>query len=217
MKLHLGCGQKYLEGYINIDFPSSEHTVQDTSVADEFHNLFELIYPKDAINEVRLHHVFEHFDRATVCAFMSGWNSWLKMGGRLHIEVPDFETSFKKNMSFFNRDKFEGVGLRHIFGSQEASWAVHYEGYSEKLLKKVFQAFGFEVKIVNKTKYKRTFNIEVIGMKVKDLTSSEAKKAAQEYLRFYLVDDSPSEIQMHGVWVNNFEKQLAKSFAQKVI
>ncbi len=215
MKLHLGCGQKYLEGYNNIDFPSTEHTVQNTSVADEFHNLYELTYPSVTIEEVRLHHVFEHFDRATVCAFMSAWNSWLKPGGRLHIEVPDFENTFKKNMSLLKRDKNEGVALRHFFGSLDAPCAVHYEGYSEILLTKIFQAFGFEVKVINKTEYKRTFNIEIIGTKAKALSESDAKKAASEYLRFYLVDDSSSEMQMHGVWLANFEKQLAKSFAKK--
>jgi predicted SAM-dependent methyltransferase len=214
MKLHLGCGQKYLEGYTNIDFPSTEHTVQNTTVADEFHNLYELRYPSETIDEVRLHHVFEHFDRATVCAFMASWNSWLKPGGKLHIEVPDFENTFKKNMNLFNREKFEGVALRHIFGSQEASWAVHYEGYSEKLLIKVFNEFGFKVRVVNKTEYKRTFNIEVIGEKDKSLDMKAARLAASNYLKFYLVDDSPSESQMHGVWLSNFEKQLERSFAE---
>ncbi|MGE0568363.1 MAG: hypothetical protein AB7O73_10480 [Bacteroidia bacterium] len=214
MKLHLGCGQKYLEGYKNIDFPSTEHTVQNTTVADEFHNLYELRYPKGTIEEVRLHHVFEHFDRATVCAFMASWNSWLKIGGKVHIEVPDFENTFKKNMNLFNRDKYEGVALRHIFGSQEASWAVHYEGYSEKLLVKIFNAFGFKVRVINKTEYKRTFNIEVIGEKDKDMDMKSARTAASNYLKFYLVDDSPSENQMHGVWLSNFEKQLLRSFAE---
>jgi predicted SAM-dependent methyltransferase len=95
MKLHLGCGQKYMEGYINIDYPSSEHTIQQTSVADEFHNLYELKYSAQSIEEIRLHHVFEHFERMSACAFMAAWNSWLKLGGILRIEVPDFETTFK--------------------------------------------------------------------------------------------------------------------------
>ena len=74
-----------MEGYVNIDFPLSEHTIQEKSVADEFHNLYELTYKPGTISEVRLHHVFEHFERMAACAFMAGWNSWLKPGGILHI------------------------------------------------------------------------------------------------------------------------------------
>jgi predicted SAM-dependent methyltransferase len=214
MKLHLGCGQKYLEGYVNIDFPPSEHTVQNTSVADEYHNLYELTYKKEAINEVRLHHVFEHFERVVACAFVASWNSWMPIGGQLHIEVPDFETTFRKNFSLFNRNKYEGVGLRHIFGSQEASWAVHYEGYSEKRLTKIFKTFGFEIRNVIKSDYKRTFNIEIIGRKVKNLSLEEAKNAGKEYLSGYLVDNSETEKTMLKVWMDNFERQLNKSFAK---
>lgn len=214
MKLHLGCGQKYLDGYVNIDFPPSEHTVQQTSVADEFHNLYELTYKKGAVKEIRLHHVFEHFERITACAFLAAWNSWLDTDGRVHIEVPDFENTFKKNLSFFNRDKFEGVALRHIFGSQEASWAVHYEGYSKKRLTRIFETFGFEVILVNQYAYKRTFNIEVIGKKARSLSFDQAVSAARSYLSDYLVDDSDSEKLMLNIWLKNFEKQLAVSFAK---
>lgn len=91
MKLHLGCGQRYFEGYVNIDYPLTEHSVQQTSVADELHNLFDLRYKKETIDEVRLHHVFEHFSRAQACAMLAAWNSWLKPGGIVHIEVPDFD------------------------------------------------------------------------------------------------------------------------------
>jgi predicted SAM-dependent methyltransferase len=214
MKLHLGCGQKYLEGYVNIDFPASEHTVQQTGVADEFHDLYALKYKKDAVKEIRLHHVFEHFERVVACAFLAGWNSWLEMNGILHIEVPDFETSFRKNFSVLNRKKHEGVGLRHIFGSQEASWAVHYEGYSKKRLTKIFETFGFKVEKVHQYEYKRTFNIEISGKKVRSVSYDEALKAAKDYLSDYLVDDSESEKIMLTVWLKNFENQLKRSFAQ---
>ena len=214
MKLHLGCGQKYLEGYTNIDFPPSEHTVQQTSVADEFHNLYALTYKKQSVKEIRLHHVFEHFERITACAFLAAWNSWLEPNGIVHIEVPDFENTFRKNLSFFNRDKFEGVALRHIFGSQEASWAVHFEGYSKKRLTKIFETFGFEVVSVNQYEYKRTFNIEVIGKKTKAISYEQAVAAARSYLSDYLVDNSESEQLMLNIWQQNFEKQLSISFAK---
>ncbi|MBS1651507.1 MAG: hypothetical protein JSU07_05790 [Bacteroidetes bacterium] len=213
MKIHLGCGQKYLEGYTNIDYPPDEHTVQNTSVADEYHNLYELTYKSNYIDEIRLHHVFEHFERSCACAFMASWNSWLKINGKLRIEVPDFETTFKNNFSLFG-NKNEGVGLRHIFGSQEAKWAVHYEGYSEKRLKKIYESFGFKLNSVNKTKYKDTYNIEVEGEKIETLSLQSAKDRAANYLKDYLVDDSESEIKMHGVWISNFEQQLSKSFAR---
>ena len=214
MKLHLGCGLRYMEGYVNIDFPLTEHTIQEKSVADEYHNLYELTYKPGTIDEIRLHHVFEHFERMAACAFMAGWNSWLKPGGLLHIEVPDFETTFKKNFSLLNGTKYEGVGLRHIFGSQEASWAVHYEGYSKHRLTKIFKAFGFDIEEVKYNSHMRTFNIEVIGKKVRSISYDEAVKAGRVYLSDYMVDDSEGEKNMLNVWCANFENQLKKSFAK---
>lgn len=62
LKLHLGCGEVYLDGYRNIDYPPSEHTVQTQTKVDEYADILrELVYPRASIEEVRLHHVFEHF------------------------------------------------------------------------------------------------------------------------------------------------------------
>ncbi len=140
MKLHLGCGQRYFEGYVNIDYPLSEHSVQQTSIADQFANLTELNYKSNSIDEVRLHHVFEHFTRATACALLASWNSWLTNNGVLHIEVPDFQKTGKVALSKFSSEKERAVAIRHIFGSQEAHWAVHYEGYTSDSLFSFFKA-----------------------------------------------------------------------------
>jgi hypothetical protein len=214
MKLHLGCGQKYLDGYVNIDYPPAEHTVQDTSVADEYHDISKLRYNRSTVDEVRLHHVFEHFERFRACAYLASWNSWLKTGGKLHIEVPDFETTIKKNFSLLNRKKYEGVGLRHIFGSQEAPWAVHYEGYSGDRLQNMLALFGFRTIEIKKTSYKRTFNVEIIGIKKSELNREASLAATKSYLSAYLVDDSVTEQRMLEVWCRNFEQQLDRTFAE---
>jgi predicted SAM-dependent methyltransferase len=214
MKLHLGCGQKYLEGYRNIDYPPAEHTVQNTSVADEYCNISQLKYHSGSIEEVRLHHVFEHFERFSACAYLASWNSWLKTGGRIHIEVPDFETTLKKNFSRWDKHRFEGVGLRHIFGSQEAPWAVHYEGYSDWKLRQIVSHFGFETTEVIKSEYKRTFNIEIHAVKKQNIKKEEAAKGAVQYLSTYLVDDSGTEQRMLAVWMEKFNTQLDLTFAE---
>jgi predicted SAM-dependent methyltransferase len=214
MKLHLGCGQRYFEGYVNIDYPLSEHNVQLTSVADEFADLFELNYPSATIEEVRLHHVFEHFTRAQACSMLSAWNSWLKPGGRVHIEVPDFEKTAKAVLKFMASDKAQSVGLRHIFGSQEAHWAVHYEGYTSKRLKSYLEKFGYAVTEVRQTKYLDTYNLEVIATKKKSLTRAECVAATRSYLHGFLVAEVESEHLMLDTWMKDYEQHLSKSFSR---
>jgi hypothetical protein len=59
-RLHLGCGERYLDGYVNIDCPSSEHTVQRTSPADRLADITQLRYEPESVEEVRLHRAVEH-------------------------------------------------------------------------------------------------------------------------------------------------------------
>jgi predicted SAM-dependent methyltransferase len=214
MKLHLGCGQKYFDGYLNIDYPLTEHSVQKTSVADEFANLFELNYSQGTIDEVRLHHVFEHFSRAQACALLASWNSWLKDGGILHIEVPDFKRTAQAALSSFSTSSKKFVALRHIFGSQEAHWAVHYEGYSKFLLEKLLKAFGFKVKKVLYNNWMGTYNIEVIAVKKLEITKPFAYEAAENYLSLYMVSDVESEQTLLKTWLDDYENQLEKTFSK---
>src|SRR3989338_5256437 len=62
LKLHLGCGGKYLEGYVNIDFPPSEHTIIIPK-ADIFKDIRKLEYQENSVDEIRNPHLFENFSR----------------------------------------------------------------------------------------------------------------------------------------------------------
>ncbi len=214
MRLHLGCGEVHLDGYLNIDYPPASHTVQTKSAADEYHNILELSYPANSIDEIRLHHVFEHFQRATALGLLAGWWSWLKVGGLLRIEVPDFDRTARAVLNPFSSDKARFVGLRHIFGSQEASWAFHMEGWSAKRLSRVLTHFGYDIQKVDRNAYQGTYNIDVYALKTSQPRTRETfEQAAQEWLAHSTVDNSETEKRMLNVWMQQLTDQLQRSWS----
>ncbi len=211
MKLHLGCGQVYLEGYVNIDYPLSEHTVQQKTVADKFADLTTLTYKSETIDEVRLHHVFEHFPRTTALGLLAAWHSWLKKDGKIHIEVPDFNASARHVLSPLVSQKHRKLAIRHIFGSNEAPWAVHYDGWSKKRFEEIFKVIGFSLDKVQKTSYKGTYNITVIGTKnSKTCSRPVVIQRVRAYLDDFTVDDSDFESRLLDIWMRDFTDQLDK-------
>jgi len=150
MKIHLGCGNKYLEGYVNIDLPPSEHTVMQVK-ADMYADIRELDFPENSIEEIRSHHLFEHFTRAEALKLLVRWRKWLKVGGILHIQTPDFTASILKYL--IAPIKFRLQLGRHIFGSQEARWANHLDFWDKKKFRFVLQNLGYDI-----VKFKRYYN-----------------------------------------------------------
>ena len=164
-----------------------------------------LRYPAESVDEVRLHHVFEHFTRSASCALLASWNSWLKPDGILHIEVPDFERTARAVVSRLSNEKARYVGLRHIFGSQEAHWAVHYEGHSKTSLRRLIGSFGFEPVGTKQERYKDTYNLTVIAKRSRSLTIAQAEQVALDHLRRFIVDDGPSENVLLRHWMDDFK------------
>ncbi len=229
LRLHLGCQGKYLEGYVNIDLPQDEHPVESAKV-DLYSDVRDLIYPSGTVDEIRLHHLFEHFTRQEALLLLARWHSWLKMGGEVFIETPDFEESSRKFLSGTREDQF--VLARHIFGSHEAKWAYHLDYWSEDKFRYVLGVFGFgdfrfekysnnlEQKIpvlkdsllskqegVLKKLGPLGFNIlpNIIchATKVKDAVNY--KEAAREVLSLSLVG---RETKILDVWMSEIEKKL---------
>ncbi len=141
IKLHIGCGEKYLEGYVNIDYPPSEHSVM-TVKADIYHDIRTLSYPENSIDEIRSHHLFEHFSRAEAIALLLRWRRWLKPGGKLVIETPDFLSCATAYANALTQKRRMEIG-RHMMGSQEAPWAIHYDFWDAPKYRYVFKQCGF--------------------------------------------------------------------------
>ncbi len=141
IKLHLGCQEKYLPGYVNIDLPPSEHIAEEVR-ADLYADVRDLDYETNTVDEIRSHHLLEHFSRQEALLLIARWHRWLKIGGLLVVETPDFEESAKKFVKASLDDQF--VLGRHIFGSHEASWAYHKDFWSESKYRYVLSRIGFD-------------------------------------------------------------------------
>lgn len=207
MKLHLGCGRKYLEGYVNIDFPDSEHTVQKDLTADVYADIHGLVYPHDSIDEIRLHHVFEHFSRPTALALLCRWRNWLKPGGVLRLETPDAMACFKQMFSPFSSFSAKQQVMRHLFGSHEAEWAFHADGWYEEKFRVTLSKLGYSSIRVVKTKWEMLRNIEVTATKSSETCGyAEFEKAVEELLTMSAVTLKQEQVRI----VPESEKAMVK-------
>jgi predicted SAM-dependent methyltransferase len=199
-KLHLGCGERYLDGYVNIDYPPSEHTVQETSPADQLADITRLEYEPDSVAEIRLHHVFEHFDRPTALRLLIDWHEWLAEGGRLTIETPDFDRSVRAFTRRIGR-RDPGTILRHVFGSHEADWAVHWDGWYAERYRRTLGALGYGSLEFEREQWRDTYNITVHALREGGgRDRSKQLDAAEKLLRDSLVDESDSELRLLAEW-----------------
>jgi len=200
LRLHLGCGERHLEGYINIDYPPSEHTVQVSQGADVFGDITQLNFPAQSVDEIRLHHVFEHFERPVAMALLCKWYQWLKIGGKICLETPDIEASIGQLCGQEYSYKQKQSVLRHIFGSHEAGWAVHKDGWYKERFQQVLSVLGFEDISFDFSAWRTTHNITVTAAKRQDIDFGRLCEMAKELLRESMVDESASEQRLCGLW-----------------
>lgn len=207
VRLHLGCGQTLLPNYINVDFPSSAHNVMDVH-PDFEEDILELDLPEKSVDEIRLHHVFEHFNRVNALGLLIRWHRWLRVGGVLQIETPDFEGSAQVFSSASDPAVRSGV-VRHLAGDQAAGWAYHLDHWYEERYRQALAAFGFNVASVHRALWDRPpflANITVTATKVAERSLQEQLAAADSVLWMSTVH--PAEAPTHAVW----RKQLRAFF-----
>lgn len=80
MKLHLGCGKRRMDGYINVDVPGSG--------ADVECDVQELPWPDGVADEVLAVHVLEHIPMLNAALVVKEWARVLAPGGEMVLELP---------------------------------------------------------------------------------------------------------------------------------
>ena len=209
-KLHLGCGQKVFEGYVNIDYPSENHSVMSDIQADVFTDILTMRCNPRTISEIRLHHVFEHFNRVTALAQLYRWSRWLKDNGRLIIETPDLEGMAKTFLK--TRDHGIRMGIvRHIAGDQSSPWGYHLEHWWPDRYVKTLEMIGYRIEAVASERWERSpflSNVVIVAIKTRTIESDELRKSLYEILRESMID--ATEQKTFEVWKGQLDDLLSK-------
>src|SRR5438876_997559 len=111
MKLHLGCGPNVIEGYVNID----KFTVGD-GIAN--HDILDLPYPDDSVDEILAEHVVEHMPFADE---PRSRNDYAAMTQRKRVAVVGAAGFIAKAFIERYRDEFEWC----LLGRRKAAGIDH--------------------------------------------------------------------------------------------
>jgi predicted SAM-dependent methyltransferase len=133
IKLHLGCGDKKIEGFINVDIrhlPTVD-VVDDIALLNKFEN--------NSVNLIYVSHVLEHFGRREYMSVLNRWYDLLKQGGILRIAIPDFE----KIVEHYNQYKNLEVLRGFLYGGQNYKENYHYCIWDFETIKNDLNSIGF--------------------------------------------------------------------------
>jgi predicted SAM-dependent methyltransferase len=138
-KLHLGCGDRKISGWTNVDVSASEAT----DMVDDIRKLKKI---KDgSIDQIYACHVLEHFSTAEVREVLQRWHSVLAPGGTLRLSVPDMDRIVKIYHSHFAHFQVPGhqpwTGL--IYGGQRDQYDFHKTGFNFAWMKFILKEIGF--------------------------------------------------------------------------
>jgi predicted SAM-dependent methyltransferase len=135
VKLHLGCGRRFIPGFVHLDIVGLAH-VDVCARADR------LPFADASATLLYASHLLEHFGRAEYRQVLAEWRRVLKPGGILRLAVPDFAACaaiyYEKGLS----DGLSGlVGL--VVGGQRDRFDFHKMIFDEAFLRADLLAQGF--------------------------------------------------------------------------
>ena len=85
VKLHLGCGDRFIPGFIHIDIVPGEFI-------DYSHDIQTLpMFENEEVDLIYASHVLAYFDWVEVIDVLREWHRVLKTNGTLRLATPDFD------------------------------------------------------------------------------------------------------------------------------
>jgi predicted SAM-dependent methyltransferase len=135
MKLHLGCGPRYIPGFFHVDIHPAPHV-------DLVCRVECLPFADSSISLIYASHLLEHFGRHEYRLVLLEWKRVLEPGGILRLAVPDFATCAALYYEHGLEDGLSGlIGL--ISGGQRDPNDFHKMIFDENYLRRDLLAMGF--------------------------------------------------------------------------
>uniref|UniRef100_A0A6M3K6T6 Putative methyltransferase n=1 Tax=viral metagenome TaxID=1070528 RepID=A0A6M3K6T6_9ZZZZ len=134
MKLHIGPGNAYFPGWINVDIFSNIR-------ADIYSSALALPYERGTFSLVYASHVLEHFSRHMILAALSHWRDLLIEGGVLRLSVPNFEAVHEYYSKTGNLKPLLGL----LYGGQDHTLNCHFIIFDNRSLTNMLEKVGFTV------------------------------------------------------------------------
>jgi len=139
IKLDIGSGRAKLEGYITVDNDPSVHADICWDVENHpYLDFYQGSSLSEKVDEIRAHHILEHFRPENKVKVMALFYKLLKAGGILDIEVPLFphpaSVQDPTHLSFWTSESFKYFIKGDPFGE---AFAKRYSQYPVPLFEKV--------------------------------------------------------------------------------
>lgn len=141
MKIHLGCGTRYIDGWHNIDWSTKYKVDHRLDIGREI-----LPFNDDTASEVISSHLIEHLNRWEGEHHLREIYRVLGENGKLILAFPDI---IKILDCFEGRDTTSNITGDHkelvkaIFETQKDETSVHKYGYTGKIIKDLLSQVGF--------------------------------------------------------------------------
>jgi len=133
IKLHLGCGKKFINDFINIDI----RDIEGIDIVDDITKLND--FDENTVDLIYVSHVLEHFGRHKYKQVLSRWYQLLKPNGILRIAIPDFE----KIVEYYSETKNLKSLLGLLYGGQDYPENFHYCIWDYETISKDLLEIGF--------------------------------------------------------------------------
>jgi predicted SAM-dependent methyltransferase len=165
-KLNLGCGNKALEGYVNVD-------IFRGPIVNEIFEFDNIPYMDGTISAISSEHALEHVGWKRADRALKEWHRVLSSGGELNLKIPDFEECCRKYLENPVENEKRRLWFKYtIYGIQQSQAGepdevqYHRFGWSMSEMTNKLKSLGFKIKSSRRYDGFDTPSMEIVAIKL---------------------------------------------------